>query len=198
MSKKEFLNQLRNGLFGLPKDDIEEHINFYSEMIDDRIEDGLSEEEAINQIGTVNEIIEQILSETSITKLVKEKVKPKRALKGWEILLIILGSPIWFSLGIATLSVVFTGYIFIWSLIISICAVTFAFGVSSLAGFIMGIMYLAKGDMSLVLAMLGIGFIFSGLTILLSLVIKKVIRLTVKLTSAMTMGIKSLFIGGSN
>lgn len=34
MSKKEFLNQLRNGLFGLPKDDIEEHINFYSEMID--------------------------------------------------------------------------------------------------------------------------------------------------------------------
>ena len=23
-----------NGLFGLPKDDIEEHINFYSEMID--------------------------------------------------------------------------------------------------------------------------------------------------------------------
>lgn len=198
MSKKEFLNQLRKGLFGLPKDDIEEHINFYSEMIDDRIEDGLSEEEAINQIGTVNEIIEQILSETSITKLVKEKVKPKRALKGWEILLIILGSPIWFSLGIATLSVVFTGYIFIWSLIISICAVTFAFGVSSLAGFIMGIMYLAKGDMSLVLAMLGIGFIFSGLTILLSLVIKKVIRLTVKLTSAMTMGIKSLFIGGSN
>ncbi len=34
MSKKEFLNQLRKGLFGLPKDDIEEHINFYSEMID--------------------------------------------------------------------------------------------------------------------------------------------------------------------
>ena len=198
MSKKEFLIQLRKGLFGLPKDDIEEHINFYSEMIDDRIEDGLSEEEAIKQIGTVNEIIEQILSETSITKLVKEKVKPKRALKGWEILLIILGSPIWFSLGIATLSVVFAGYVVIWSLIISICAVTFAFGVSSLAGFIMGIMYLAKGDMSLVLAMLGIGFIFSGLTILLSLVIKKVIRLTVKLTSAMTMGIKSLFIGGSN
>lgn len=34
MSKKEFLNKLRKGLFGLPKDDIEEHINFYGEMID--------------------------------------------------------------------------------------------------------------------------------------------------------------------
>ena len=47
MNKQEFLVQLRNALSGLPKDDIEERIEFYSEMIEDRIEEGLSEEEAI-------------------------------------------------------------------------------------------------------------------------------------------------------
>ena len=37
MSKQEFLVQLRKGLSGFPQDDIEEHVTFYSEMIDDMI-----------------------------------------------------------------------------------------------------------------------------------------------------------------
>ena len=42
MTKNEFLEQLRRGLSGLPMEDIDERLNFYSEMIDDRIEEGLS------------------------------------------------------------------------------------------------------------------------------------------------------------
>ena len=37
MNKQEFLTQLRQGLSGLPQDDIEKRLTFYSEMIDDRI-----------------------------------------------------------------------------------------------------------------------------------------------------------------
>ena len=47
MTKFEFLEELRNGLNGLPKNEIEERISFYSEIIDDYIEDGLSEEHAV-------------------------------------------------------------------------------------------------------------------------------------------------------
>ena len=47
MSKQEFLAQLRKGLSGLPKEDLEERLTFYSEMIDDRIDDGMAEEEAV-------------------------------------------------------------------------------------------------------------------------------------------------------
>lgn len=47
MNKQEFLVKLRKGLSGLPKEDIEERLTFYSEMIDDRMEEGLSEEEAV-------------------------------------------------------------------------------------------------------------------------------------------------------
>ena len=46
MSKQEFLEQLRRGLPGLPREDIEERLKFYSEMLEDRMEEGLSEEEA--------------------------------------------------------------------------------------------------------------------------------------------------------
>ncbi len=42
MRKSEFLAALRKGLNGLPQADIDASIEFYSEMIDDRMEDGLT------------------------------------------------------------------------------------------------------------------------------------------------------------
>ena len=59
MDKHDFLMQLQNRLSGLPQEDIEERLNFYNEMIDDRIEDGLSEEEAIAAVGSLDEIVLQ-------------------------------------------------------------------------------------------------------------------------------------------
>ncbi|MBR5538496.1 MAG: hypothetical protein IKU61_01205 [Clostridia bacterium] len=47
MNKQEFLEELRKGLSGLPKEDVRERLNFYGEIIDDRIEEGLTEEEAV-------------------------------------------------------------------------------------------------------------------------------------------------------
>ena len=46
MRKAEFLRELEKRLQGLPKDEIDSRLAFYSEMIDDRIEDGKTEEEA--------------------------------------------------------------------------------------------------------------------------------------------------------
>ena len=37
MDQQEFLNSLRKELSGLPQEDIEERLTFYSEMIEDRI-----------------------------------------------------------------------------------------------------------------------------------------------------------------
>ena len=48
MKKQEFLNELRKQLAGLPKDDLDNRINFYEEMINDRMDEGLSEEEDIS------------------------------------------------------------------------------------------------------------------------------------------------------
>ena len=47
MNKTEFLNELKDGLSGLPREDVEERLSFYGEMIDDRVEEGMTEEEAV-------------------------------------------------------------------------------------------------------------------------------------------------------
>ena len=47
MRKEEFLTALRAGLTGLLPEGVEKLVEFCSEMIDDRMEDGLTEEEAV-------------------------------------------------------------------------------------------------------------------------------------------------------
>ena len=94
MTKQEFLTSLREGLRGLPPADIEERIAFYDEMIDDRMEEGLTEEEALAELGSVESVIAQITAETPLVKLVKEKVRRerKRSGKGLTTVLLVLGS----------------------------------------------------------------------------------------------------------
>ena len=103
MKKQEFLTELRSKLNGLPKEDIDNRINFYEEMINDRMDDGKTEEEAVADIGSVDDVVRQIANDTPMLRLVAEKAKPKRALRAWEIVLIILGFPLWFPLVITSI-----------------------------------------------------------------------------------------------
>ena len=70
------METLRKRLAGLPQAEIEERLAFYNEMIDDRIEDGLTEEEAVAEVGPVEDVVNQIMSEIPLTALVREKVRP--------------------------------------------------------------------------------------------------------------------------
>ncbi len=60
MNKEEFLNALRAGLAGLPQADIERSVQYYREMIDDRIEDGMREIDAVADIGDPRELAQAI------------------------------------------------------------------------------------------------------------------------------------------
>ena len=90
MSKQEFLDQLRAGLAGLPQQDINERLTFYSEMIDDRVEEGLTEEAAVAGMDSVDKIVSQTLSEIPLSKIVKERVSSKRSMPAWAVMLIII------------------------------------------------------------------------------------------------------------
>ena len=94
MTKLQFLLALHDKLAGLPRNEVEERLNFYSEMIEDRMEDGLSEEEAVAAVGSIDEIAAQITADIPLIKIVKEKVKPKRKRNAWEITLLAVGSPL--------------------------------------------------------------------------------------------------------
>ena len=78
MNKQEFIDSLKQKLSLLPQKDLDDRINFYSEIIDDYIEDGLSEEHAVSKLGSLDDVVNEILNDTSIIKLAKNKFKPKR------------------------------------------------------------------------------------------------------------------------
>ena len=82
MNKEEFIRELREGLNGIPEAEKEESIRFYSEMIDDMTEEGLSEEEAVARIGSAGDIAEQIRREYPKTSAEEKKAKPKSAPNG--------------------------------------------------------------------------------------------------------------------
>ncbi len=94
MTKLEFLETIRKGISTLSTEDINKSIRYYSEMIDDRIEDGMIEEEAVAAMGNPEDVIAEILSETaSVPVVVTEDAKKenKKTFKyGWIIASVIM------------------------------------------------------------------------------------------------------------
>lgn len=172
MTKLKFILALEKRLSSLPQGDIEQHLTFYSEMIEDRVEDGLSEEEAVTQIGSVEEIAVQILAEypANETKAVVEK--QKRNLKKWELSLLILGSPLWISLLIAVLAVIFSVIVSAWSVVVSLWAVFVSMVVCGVALPIAAVYFICTGYVYSGLAVIGASLVCGGLGILFYYVCK--------------------------
>ncbi len=194
MSKQEFLVQLRKGLSGFPQEDIEERVTFYSEMIDDRIEEGITEEEAVSRIGSVDTIISQIKADIPLAKLVREKITPKKHLKTWEIVLLVLGSPIWLSLLIVAFAVILSLYASLWSVVISLWAVFGSLIGCAFGGVVAGIVIACSGNALSGIAMLAAGIVCAGLSIFMFYGCKVAIKGCLILTKKIAVWIKNCFI----
>lgn len=194
MSKQEFLVKLRKGLSGLPQDDIDEGLAFYDEMIEDRIEEGLSEEEAVSVAGNIDEIVAQIVSEIPLSKIAKERIKPKRQLKSWEIVLLALGSPIWLSLGIAAVAVIFSLYITLWSVIISFWSVFISFITCGLSFIVFGVIAVFVINTHFGIITVAAGFVCTGLSIFTFYGSKGAAKGIFALTKKIAVWIKNRFI----
>ena len=195
MNKQEFLEQLRRGLSGLPQEDIEERLNFYGEMIDDRIEEGLSESEAVAAIGTVGDVVSQILAETPLTRLVKEKIRPKSRLKPWMIVLLILGSLLLFPIMPAVIAIVLSVYIVVWSVIISLWAIFVSLIASALGGAVSAVYFAICGKGLSALATLAVGLLCAGLAIVMFFVCLAATKGVVWLTKKFAVGLKYMLVG---
>ena len=167
MTKNEFLSALRARLSGLPAADAERSLDFYGEVIDDRMEEGLTEEEAVAAIGTPQEIAERIFSEIPLPKLVKAQVKTRRRLRGWEILLLILGAPLWLPLLLAAVAVLLSVYVSLWSVVISLYAVSVSAGACSLAFFVFFFLFTLQSKFIEAAALIGFSLVSFGLGIAL-------------------------------
>lgn len=190
MTKREFLAALGRRLSGLPQSEIEERLNFYGEMIDDRMEEGLSEEEAVAQIGSVDAAAAQIVGERASAAADNGEAKPKR--KAWEIVLLILGAPLWLSLLIATGAIVFSGFVVLWALAVSLWAVFVSFAVGGVVAIVVGVMYLVADDPQ-GLAILGAGLFCAGLSVFLFFACKAATVGAARLTNKSALWLKTRF-----
>jgi len=65
MNKKDFLRELQRKLKALKKEERKKYIEYYDEIISDIVENGVSEEEAIRHQGSIAQIANDILANTS-------------------------------------------------------------------------------------------------------------------------------------
>ena len=195
MKKEAFLNELRSRLSGLPQSDIEDRISFFGEMIDGRMEDGMSEEEAVAGMESVDSIVSQIMSEIPLAQLVKTKVKPEKGHKTWKIVLLICLFPIWFPLFIAFAAIVFSLLVAIWAVIISFYVVAGSLVIASLGCVIATGAYFGIGRIVPGIGGFGAILVCIGLSILFFLLSIAMTKGTVFLTRKMFIGLKTSFVG---
>ena len=195
MNKSEFLESLRKGLRGLPQSDVDERCAFYSEMIDDRIEEGMSEEEAVAAAGTVDSIVTQILDETPISKIVKENIAAREKPGVGAIVLIILGFPVWFPLLCAAAAVLLSLYLTLWSLVAALALIELSFLVSAVGSIGVAVFAAFSGSPAGAALTVGAMLVFAGLSIFLFFGCRAAVRGMIHLTALIIRRIKRLFIG---
>lgn len=134
MNKAQFMRELGWRLAALPAPELKKSLEYYSEIIDDRVEDGMSEEEAVRALGDLDDITREAMRDLPIEQpeacpksepqpdaKAQKKAKRRRA---WKIALIVLGSPVWIpvlaALGCCALAV----YVCLWAAVLSlfVCA----------------------------------------------------------------------------
>ena len=167
MKRSEFIAELKARISGLAEDEVSERIDFYGEMIDDRIDAGLSEDEAVADIGDVDKIAAQILSGKDATdtalRVLDKSEKKKHSTK--EIILIVSGSPLWLPLMIVAFAVVFSIYVAFLSIVIAFWAIPVSFAAGAVAGLILGPAFLFAGYAATGAVVFGSALILAALSI---------------------------------
>ena len=118
-TRETWLNVFEEELSKLPKADRQKAIEFYREMIEDKIEGGMTEEEVVHSLGNPFDVAEKILKDNGIkckrvdTKeqeyVLVEKVKTKTGMPVWlAFILGFVGVPLAIGLGAGWFSVLIT------------------------------------------------------------------------------------------
>ena len=191
MDKTQFLSALSAQLRGLPEEDRQRALEYYSEMINDRMEDGLTEEEAVAAMDPPEQIARQIISETPMTSIVKARASRRSKPGVLTAVLLVLGAPLWIPLLIAVGSVLLSLYLVIWVLVAVIAVVAFSLVISALAGLVGGVICVFRaGGVGYLLLGLGAALVLFGLGVLMFFLFRAAASGIVSLTRNVVFGAK--------
>lgn len=220
MTKLNFLLTLHEKLSGLPLDEVEERLGFYSEMIEDRMEEGIPEEDAVAAVGDIDAVAAQIAAELSGIKTGEaavenagkpvlsgrpdeedpvaeisnaEKAAPQSRKSVWPGILLALGSPLWAALILAFFAMVLAACITLWAVLVSLWAVFVSLAAAAAAGAAVGVLFLLGSNRFAGLALAGAALVCAGLAVFAFYGCRAATAGTLWLTKKTARGMKNLF-----
>lgn len=193
MTKADFLRLLERALMQLSEEERRKNLEYYSELLDDMMEEGMTEAEATAKLGSPNQIAQSILQEMPLGKLVSTRMKPKSGWTPLAIVLAVVGSPVWVPLLLAGVAVMLAVFVSIWALGFAVVAVVLALAVAVVAAPIIAIRA-AVLTLPLGLMLLGAGLVLLGLCVLGGMMAVELCKLLWQLTVWLAHKIKGLFI----
>lgn len=117
----------------------------------------------------------------------------KRRIPAWEITLIFLGFPLWFSLLVAAFAVVFAIYICLWAIIIALWAVFVSVVACAFGGIVGGAITAVGINRVSGIAIISAGIVCAGLSIFIFFGCKAVTKGMALLTKSIILSIKKRF-----
>lgn len=192
MTKQEFLTELEQALCKLPRAEVEQALAFYDEAISDRMEDGLSETEAVADLGPIDAIAAQITDETPpIPRAIARANTGSRTL---NIVLLVVFSPIWVPIALGLAAAALAVYVAIWAVILALWATDAAVVLMPIAGLVSLASLGMEGSIPSGIFVLGITLIASGIGLLASFGVFWASRLLFRATRSFARWIASLFV----
>ena len=131
MTRKEFMEGLERAMAGLPKKEIDETLRYYSEMLLDRMEEGMTEEQAVAGMEPMHVIAARVKAE------VRENAPPGAKASGLMKLLVVLGFPVWFPLLALLMGLMVAALVLGWALVLllwALCLALFSGGMAAIIG----------------------------------------------------------------
>ena len=192
MTKQEFLSELERALGKLPHAEVEQALAFYDEAISDRMEDGLSESEAVAGLGPIDEIAAQIAAETPpIPRAIARANTGSRTL---NIVLLAVFSPIWIPIVLALAAAALAVYVAIWAVIAALWAVDAVLVLMPFAGIAALISTLGGGMPLPGVFVFGLSLVSSGFGLVASFAVFWASKLLFRATRSFARWIASLFV----
>ena len=192
MTKQEFLSELERALGELPHTEVEQALAFYDEAVSDRIEDGLSEAEAVADLGPIDAIAAQIAAETPpIPRAIARANTGSRTL---NIVLLAVFSPIWVPIVLALAAATLAVYVAIWAVIAALWAVDAVLVLMPFAG-LAALASTVGGGMPLPgVFVFGLSLVSSGFGLVASFAVFWASKLLFQATRSFARWIASLFV----
>lgn len=192
MTRNEFITSLSARLQGIPGTERQKALDWYSELICDRMEE-MPEADAVSGIGSVDEIADEILSQyrqntTAVHSSDGTEPQSRRSPdKGVNTALVIFAaavlSPIWLPLLIVGLSLALVAVVIVWCAVVTVGVMLVSAAAVGVVGLFYGFWAMFVINPAYGLLVLGTALIAAGLTLalipLIVVTVKGAVRFTV-------------------